>query len=209
MTAYRRAADLGFSVFQVDIVAVADDELLSMHAVVGRKLALERGSLAAARDRAGSDVPTLTELFAAFPDARWNIELKSTRCEAPLTAMLAAHPRRDLLCISAPFHTRVLRRLRARFDDLATNASLLEGALTGFNLLPRCRDRAGDGVQLMARFASASVIRWNLRRGRVVHAWTVNDPVRAQTLVGRGVTGLVIDDFAAVSTAVDSATPPP
>ncbi|BAN01051.1 glycerophosphodiester phosphodiesterase family protein [Ilumatobacter coccineus] len=201
MTAYRRAAELGFRAFQVDVVAAPDDTLLSMHAVFGRKRGFLSGTLADTRELAGADVPTLSELFAEFPEARWNIELKSVQCEDALVALIERYPHRERLCVSAPFHTRVLRRLRRRFPDLATNASLLEGALIGFDLV-FWRRRAAQGVQLFAPIARGWVIRRNVQRGVAVHVWTVNDAAAARAFRAAGATGLVVDDYAAVAPAL-------
>ncbi|MFN3255814.1 MAG: glycerophosphodiester phosphodiesterase [Ilumatobacter sp.] len=203
-TAYRRAHELGFRAFQVDVVPAADGALLSMHAVFGRTPRLESGTLEAVRARL-DDVPTLSELIAAYPDARWNIELKSARCEQRLVELIELHPARHLLCISAPFHTRVLRRLRRRFPDLSTNASLLEGALIGVALQP-WRTCSADGVQVFSKLASGRVVNHHVRRGRAVQVWTVNDGAEASRLVDRGVVALIVDDYLAVAGAVAQRT---
>lgn len=203
MTAYQRAYDLGFRAFQVDIVSAPDNTLLSMHAVFGRKFGFATKSLDEVRTSAGSDVPTLSELFAAFGDVRWNIEVKSTQCEPALRKLIADFPQIEKLCISAPFHTRLLRRLRRESPDLATNASLLEGALFGINLLP-WRRRSAPGIQLFLPIARRFIVRRNVRRGQVVHVWTVNDAAVARRLHGFGVSGLVVDDYESVAGAVTS-----
>ena len=199
-TAYRRAHELGFRAFQVDVVPAAEGSLLSKHAVFGRAPRLEAGPLEAVRDRL-DDVPTLSELMSAYPDVRWNIELKSARCEPRLVELIDCHPARHQLCISAPFHTRVLRRLRRRFPGLSTNASLLEGALVGVALQP-WRTCTADGVQLFSRLASERIVRHNVRRGLAVQAWTVNDGAEAHRLADRGVAGLIVDDVVAVADAL-------
>lgn len=201
MTAYQRAYDLGFRAFQVDVVSAPDNTLLSMHAVFGRKLGFATKTLGEVRSAVGSDVPTLSELLAAFPGVRWNIEVKSTQCEPALRALIADFPQIEKLCISAPFHTRLLRRLRRESPDLATNASLLEGALIGVNLLP-WRRRSAPGIQLFLPIARRFIIQRNLRRGQVVHVWTVNDAAAARRLHGFGVSGLVVDDYESVADAV-------
>ncbi|NND74169.1 MAG: hypothetical protein HKN44_04105 [Ilumatobacter sp.] len=203
LTAFKRAHDLGFRAFQVDVVAGPDGSLLSIHAVFGRKRRLERCSLDQARERAGADVPTLAELFERFPSARWNIEFKSTRCVGALMDHIRSHPRHDLLCVSGPFHRRALRRLRRQFPDVATNAALVEGALLGVPLLPR--HTAGPvGIQLFAPLAVGPIVRWNTRNGRSVQAWTVNDADRLATLRKRGVSGFIVDDYEAVADAASA-----
>ena len=204
LTAYERAYELGFRIFQVDVVAVAEDELLSMHSVFGRKRRLESGELSAARAAAGDDVPTLRELMERFTDVRWNVELKSVRCIDPLVVVLTELPDRRSVCVSAPFHTRLLRRLRRRFPDLATNTSLLEGALCGRNLLP-WRQVDADGVQLFRWFATPGVVRRHTMAGRGVQAWPVDDLTTARRLRRRGVSGFIVNDYAAVAAILDDA----
>lgn len=195
--AYREAHALGFGAFQVDLVATGDERLVSRHTVFGRVRRWERRSGDALNNAVGPEQPTLTELFARWPDLRWNIEIKSSRCLEPLSAALAVHPHPELLCISAPFHTRTLRRLRARHPSIATNASLTEGALFGFPIRRLDPSLPATGIQLWKPFARPRAIT-RLRRRYPVQVWTINDADAAEALLKLGVSGLVVDDLIAV-----------
>ncbi|RMH69523.1 MAG: glycerophosphodiester phosphodiesterase [Actinomyces sp.] len=196
LSAYRRALAHGFRWIQVDLVPVAGGELLSMHAVTGRRRRLERLDREELRRRA-PDHPTLTELLEALPDALVNLEIKSRRAEPALVAVLdrlVAAGRGDRVLVSAPFHRGLLRRIRRRYAGrIATCASLLEGALIGVPLVP-CGTPAPRVVQLWWPVALVPGLVGHLdRRGRKVEVWTVNGGWRLRHLVRRGVEGILTD----------------
>ena len=85
MAAFQHAVDLGYGYLETDVHVTRDGVLLAFHDQVLDRVSDRRGAIAAlthaevqaaligGRER----VPTLAELFDAFPDARFNIDLKS------------------------------------------------------------------------------------------------------------------------------------
>ncbi len=204
LTAYRRAHELGFRWLQVDVVAVDDHQLLSLHAVTGRSRRVE-GRDRAELGRLLPDRPTLSELLDALPRARLNVEIKSRRA---LPALLEHLDRLDRtgdagrLCVSAPFHRSILTTVRRRYGGrVATCASLLEGALVGLPLV-RSRPPGPDAVQIWwpLTLVPGLLARSRGALGRV-EVWTVNSPSRVRHLLGRGVDAVVTDDHEAVREA--------
>lgn len=152
----------------------------------------------------GVRIPTLREAFEAFPDARFNIELK--RCdprlvEATLDAVEAFDRASLTLLAAAEDDTmRLLReRLRVRRLPVAMGAST--GDVVGFV-------RAAQGgnepppepmaLQIPEAFgghplATPELVAFAHARDVQVHVWTVNDPDAMHRLLELGVDGIVSD----------------
>ena len=98
LRAFQHAVELGYDYLETDVHVTQDGVLLAFHDSVLDRVTDATGAIATSTyaevQRAlinGSDpVPTLAELFDAFPDARFNIDLKS----AGAVPALAAVPRR-------------------------------------------------------------------------------------------------------------------
>ena len=195
LAAYRAAFDLGFRYFQIDVVKIRDDELVSGHAIIGRKPRWEDQSVESLRSN-GHHVDRVADIIDALPDARWNLEIKSKVAEPGLTKLLRAQDRRaERFGVSAPFNRRILKRLRAEFgNDLCTNASLLEGSLIGVPLIPMKTQHA-DAMQVFFPLVrSRRILERNRSRGIQFQAWPVNDRARMERLLDRGVRGIITDD---------------
>ena len=133
-------------------------------------------------------VPTLAELFDAFPDARFNIDLKSAGAVAPLADFIDEREAWDRVwsARSPAAGCDAFRRLtRGR---VATSAHPLEVA--AFVLVPQ---RAGwrrlltrgrpVALQVPHRRGPLTVATRRLVRrahaaGMHVHVWTIDDPTR-------------------------------
>lgn len=194
VTAYQRAADVGFRWFQVDVVAIGHGDLASAHAVTGRKRRWESMSIAEVSEATGHPVPTLAQLLDGFPGAHWNIEVKSRAVLDGLLPLLRRPGVLDRVCVSAPFHRGIVRRLRSEFGDaICLCAPLVDGGLFGFPLWPFRRTRA-DAVQVWWPLLRSRRLVARVRsRGLGVQVWTVNTPTRADRLLDWDVTGLITD----------------
>lgn len=101
------------------------------------------------------------------------------------------------ISVSSPFHTGFLRRLRSEFPTLATNESLVEGALLGVpvGLRRRSRRTEASGVQLHYWIArSAALRRAATSRAGHVEVWGVNNVARATRMVAVGVDVIITDE---------------
>ena len=96
LAAFRHAVALGYTYLETDVHVTSDGVLLAFHDTVLDRVTDRTGSIAASTyaevQRAligGSEpVPTLGELFDAFPDARFNIDLKSEGAVEALAAFI-------------------------------------------------------------------------------------------------------------------------
>ncbi len=165
VAAYR----LGYRWFQIDVVPIKDD-LISLHAVLGRRPGFRRLTHEQAKEALGYPVSTLRELLdhSEMPDARWNIEVKSRTALPALIKELKRSMALDRVMVSAPVHPRIVREVRETFGDLvAVSAPVNHGGIFGRTFtLPKLDP---DGMQ---------VHRWFGQRARRVHG---NGPTRVQS----------------------------
>lgn len=147
----------------------------------------------------GERIPTLREaLDLARGRLRLNIELKPAPGRLDLADRVAAILREcDAagFCAVSSFDRAVLQRFRDVSPTvpsgriLAGDAAVLDLSDSGFVSV----EHSLVGGELLASAAA---------RGLEVHAWTVNDPLRARTLAALGVACIMTDDPAALRSAV-------
>ena len=152
---------------------------------------------------ADQTVPRLDEVLRAFPDTRFNIDLKSDDVVEPaVRAVLAANARDRVLLTS--FDERRRRRAAALLPGVATSASrptvirAVIAALLGSSVLMRLALRNVVALQVPLRHGPVRVltprmIRLAHKAGREVHVWTINDPRVMHRLLDAGVDGIVTD----------------
>lgn len=174
LAAIKDAYAAGFRWFQIDVVPIRDD-LVSLHAVFGRRVGFRRLTIEQVRRKLGYEVPTLSELFddPDLCDARWNVEVKS---RTALPALLATLKRSDAISrvmVSAPVHGSLVREVRETFGSLvAVTAPLQHGGTFGRRLLtPKIEH---DGLQVHRWFAARARDRHGRGRTRV-QSWTITD----------------------------------
>jgi len=191
---YQEAWRKGFRCFQIDVVALANGELVSSHAITGRKRSWESKSVAELRSD-GKVMSTVDEILDAVPDSIWNLEVKSafaTDAVAELLLRRSEAPSRFL--ISSPFRPRILSDLRDRVGpDLALAASLIDGGLLGFGLRPT--PFKTDAVQLWKPLVrSQRILDRCESNGTHVQVWTVNAAAAMQGYLDQGIPGIITDD---------------
>jgi glycerophosphoryl diester phosphodiesterase len=151
---------------------------------------------------AGIRIPTLAEAFEAFPDARFNIELKAAApqlVERTLDLVMG-RAERTLLAAADP---QVMENLRAavkrRGVDVAIGASAAD--VLGFvrSALDGSPPPQGPmALQVPADFGGRPLVTPEFvahahAHGLHVHVWTINEPDEIERLLELGVDGLVSD----------------
>jgi glycerophosphoryl diester phosphodiesterase len=209
--AFEHAVNLGYRYLETDAHATADGVLVAFHDHTldrttdrsGRIARMPHREVAAARIAGREPIPVLEDLLAAFPDTRFNIDVK----EAPVAGLLARVLTRanawDRVCICS-FSSRRLRATRralARPVCMALSPAALAAVRMSRNL-------AGSGAVLARRLASegmrcaqvpaAVATRGFVRRahalGLQVHVWTVNDRTEMTCLLDLGADGIMTDE---------------
>ncbi|MBL3687651.1 glycerophosphodiester phosphodiesterase [Leucobacter zeae] len=154
---------------------------------------------------------TLEDALAAFPDSRFNIDVKAAAVAEPLGRIVAPHGHRVLLTgFDDALRDRALATAADEID--AGNGTVLPAASPGQRGIVRAllaswsgsrraaaRALAGfDALQIPERHGPVRVLSRRLldaahANGVEVHVWTVNDPERMRRLVASGVDGIVTD----------------
>src|SRR5688500_20031788 len=92
MAAFRHAVALGYDYLETDVHVTADGVLLAFHDTVLDRVTDQKGAISdltfeeVRRALVGGreQVPTLAQLFDEFPEARFNVDLKSNGAAAAL-----------------------------------------------------------------------------------------------------------------------------
>lgn len=146
----------------------------------------------------GVSISTLSELLAAFPGARVNVEIKDARAQE--AAWRAVH---DAGAVHRVLIAAGRSADRARFRDYAGPISASGGELRAFYVahrlhLSRALRLRVDALQLPERHAGRRVVSRRLvadahARNVAVHVWTVDEPADMRRLFDWGVDGIVTD----------------
>ena len=204
--AFEHAIQLGYAYLETAVRATGDGTVVAFHDrtldrvtdATGRVADLTTAQVAAARIDGTEPIPLFADLLMAWPDVRFNIDVKDEPVIAPLVDVLRRTNCWDRVCLTS-FSGRRLdatRRLLPRPVCSATTPAGI-GAI-----------RAGLPAQLLAaRFAARSVqcaqipvsmaTRWFVAHaqaaGLQVHVWTVNDAATMASLLGLGADGIMTD----------------
>lgn len=209
MAAFTAAHSLGFRYLETDVRATADGILVAMHDsrldrvtdVKGAVADLLWEDIARARIGGSESVPRLPDLLDAFPNARFNIDIKHGRAVEPLAALLQGHAR-ERVCVSS-FSTAYISQFRRHTRGLvATGASPLEVKAFLVPGLRRYWPLDGQAFQIPNRdprtgvqLVTPGLIAAAHARGAKVHVWTINNRSEMGRLLDLGVDGIVSDDL--------------
>ena len=210
LAAFAHAVDLGYTYLETDVHVTSDGVLLAFHDTVLDRVTDRTGTIAdstwaevqealiGGRER----VPTLAQLFDAFPEARFNIDLKS---EGSVEAMAAFIEEREAWhrVLIGSFSARRMGAFRRRTAGrVATSAHPLEVAafvLSPSGRLARWLTRGKPlALQVPHRHGRLVVVTRGLVRrahaaGVQVHVWTIDDPIEMNILLDRGVDCIMTD----------------
>ncbi|MDP9981051.1 glycerophosphoryl diester phosphodiesterase [Pseudarthrobacter oxydans] len=216
MAAFRAAVELGFRHLETDVHTTADGVLLLFHDETldritdahGRISELPAETVARARIGGAEPIPLFEELATAFPDVRFNLDVKDWNSVDTLAAAIERFGLHDRVLIASFSDRRRRAVLKQLSRPAASSAGILSSAL--FVLLgpvlpaPLLRLTAGralrgvDALQVPVRYGAVTVVtpgfvRRAHRHGLQVHVWTVNDATEMHRLLDLGVDGIVTD----------------
>jgi glycerophosphoryl diester phosphodiesterase len=211
LLAFVKALATGVDYIETDVHASADGVAIISHdpdlrRLLGRDVRI--GQLTAAELARidlgdGQAYPTLAEALDAFPDARFNIDIKDAGVAGPVAAAVLAAGATHRVLIGSFSASR--RRAAVRLlPEVATSASSLgvlvaiAAATVGLRAVVRRALRDVDAMQIPLRVLGMAtttprVIAAVHAAGVELHIWTINDPATMRRLLDRGVDGLVTD----------------
>lgn len=223
--AFERAVGLGAEVLEMDLQLTADDVPVVIHdGTVDRTtdgsgrvrdMTLEEvKQLETGHDFPGPEgdhpfigegveIPTLAEVFAAFPDAWMVVEMKTESGDGIVRAtadLIREHGREDRTVV-ASFSLDLLREFRELVPGVATNMPEAEGRDFHIHMLlgtHRWWGPPGEFLQVPVDFEGMRVVtpgfvRAAEHRGTDVHVWTVNETDEMHWLLNQGVHGILTD----------------
>jgi glycerophosphoryl diester phosphodiesterase len=207
--AFAHAVALGYRYLETDVHVTRDGVLMAFHDTaldrvsdgIGGLADLDAAELSRVKVAGREPVPSLADLVAAFPEARFNIDLKSDAAVAPLAAFVARHDLADRVLVGSFSPGRIRRFRRLAGPRVPTSAHPVEVA--AFVLLPgglarRLTCGRVAALQIPHRLgpltvAGSRVVRRAHAVGVHVHVWTVDDPDEMRLLLDRGIDGLMTD----------------
>lgn len=227
MLAFARAVAVGAQYVETDVNASQDGVSVVAHdptldRVAGRAVRVDQLRVAELRRvdlGHGQGFCTLAEALDAFPETRFNIDVKSAGAVQPtVEAIRKTNSLRRVLVTS--FVEKHRTAAVAQLPGVATSSSavrfgmaLVSGKI-GLAAAVRASLGGVPSVQgperaIGLQVTSQRMIRRLHEAGVEVHVWTVNDPIRMRQLLELGVDGLVTDraDLALGVVKEFSATP--
>ena len=214
MKAFQSAVSLGYRYLETDVHSTRDGQLLAFHDRAFDRVTDRSGSVSDATHAevaailvGGTEpIPRLEDLLEAFPDARFNVDLKSPAAVEPMVDLVERTRAHHRLCVGS-FEERAIRRFRARLAarssiPVATSTGIL--APTVLKLIPGGRHLQrllrDDGAVFQVphrRYGRTVVDERFVHRahalGRHVHVWVINDRAEMGHLLDLGVDGIITD----------------
>lgn len=211
LLAFAHAVGIGITHIETDVHVSADGVAMVAHdpdlsrvgGMATRVDGLTASELAEIDLGGGQHMPTLAEALDGFPDAFFNIDLKTMGAVVPTVETITDLKARDRVLLTS-FSERRRRAGLRLLPDVATSASgprfaaaLLASVVRGGPLV-RAALRGLHAVQIPQRAlgldtVSPARIRAFHDAGAEVHVWTINDASTMRELLARGVDGIVTD----------------
>jgi len=223
--AFQNAADLGVDVLEMDLHITKDDVLVLIHDETVDRTTNGSGSveeMTLAEIKAldagyrwspdggatfpfrgqGITIPSLEEVFQAFPNYRMTIELKKTErsMAAPFCALIRQYDMQNRVLV-ASFHDARLAEFRAECPEVATSSARQEtttfvllskvflGGLVSPSYYSLQVPEKSSGITVM----TAQFVRAARARNLKVEPWTIDDPAQMRQYIEWGVDGLITD----------------
>ena len=208
--AFAHALSLGYVYLETDVHVTSDGVLLAFHDTVLDRVTDQMGELAAqvyadigvARIGGHGRIPLLKDLLEAFPQAKFNVDIKAAGAIEPLVRVIEECRAWDRVLVGSFSRERLSAFRRATRGKVPTSAHPWEVA--AFRLLPSgrlARWITGGHVAALQiphrryglRLVTPGLVRRAHSAGVHVHVWTIDDPQEMKELLDRGVDGLMTD----------------
>jgi glycerophosphoryl diester phosphodiesterase len=209
--AFGQAVSLGYRYLETDVHATADGVLLAFHdprldRVTDRQGLVAELPYAEVKEAligGREPIPTLAELFTAFPQCRFNIDAKSETAVDLLADTIEEFEAQDRVCVSS-FGVRRINRLRRRLGPRVASAASMRGVAWNrfVPVLNRLLNTPAPALQIPVehvvlgrsrRILTPALIDVVHRAGKLVHVWTIDDASVMNELIDAGVDGIFTD----------------
>jgi glycerophosphoryl diester phosphodiesterase len=210
MPAFQACVDLGYRYLETDVRVTADGVLVVFHDATlervtdraGRVDNLSWAEVSQARIGGREPILRLEDLLGAWPDVRFNLDIKAAGVLAPLVRTVRRMQVADRICLGSFSDARIAaaRRLfgpsvctslgprgvaALRLSSYSPKAAGLVRIPAGCAQVPL---QLGGRALVDERFIAAAHA-----RGLQVHVWTVDDEAEATRMLDMGVDGVMTD----------------
>lgn len=211
LLAFAHALAIGVEYLETDVHATADGHAVIAHdedlvRVAARSVRVDQLRMSELRKvdlGEGQNFCSLAEALDGFPEARFNIDVKSMAAVAPTIEVIEALSAHDRVLVTS-FDEKRRAAIVAGLPGVPTSASgarfarALVGGKIGLSPAVAFALRGIDAVQIPEkaagmRLTTPKMISRLHAAGVEVHVWTINDPVRMRELLDLGVDGIVTD----------------
>ncbi|GAB2619988.1 glycerophosphoryl diester phosphodiesterase [Paractinoplanes abujensis] len=207
--AFERAVKLGYRYVETDVHATADGIPVVFHDATldrvtdgaGAIESLTWSDLQSVRIGGAALVPRLDEILAAWPETRFNIDIKADPGVAPTVECVRTSGATDRVLL-ASFSNRRLAQVRSLAGpSVATSLGSRSAALLRLASVTGTPVRfptSVAAVQVPPRHGRFTVVDRRFialahRLGLQVHVWTIDDPTEMNRLLDLGVDGIMTD----------------
>jgi glycerophosphoryl diester phosphodiesterase len=207
--AFARAVALGYRYVETDVHATTDGVAVVFHDPTlerltgqpGRIAALRWADLATVRVGGAGAVPRLDEVLAAWPEVRFNVDVKADSGVVPAVTTIERAGAQDRVLLASFSDARLARLRTLAGPQVATSLGGRSVARLRMASLTRRRVILPSSVvaaQVPVRYGRVRVVdRWFVRYahklGLQVHVWTIDDPATMNELLDLGVDGIMTD----------------
>jgi glycerophosphoryl diester phosphodiesterase len=208
MAAFEMSARLGYRYLETDVQMTADGVLLAFHdddlartcGRPGKISALPWSEVKTVLVAGKEPIPLLEDVIGGFPQARINIEPKSTRAVDPFIEVVRRTGCQSRICIGS-FDGQRIARLRAAFGPtLCTSMKPTETArwlsaswLPGGWGMPHVPVAQVPVERKGIPIVTSRTVKAAHAHGIKIHVWTIDNPGEMDRLLDLGVDGIMTD----------------
>jgi len=209
--AFSACVDLGYRYLETDLRVTSDGVLVVFHdaalgRVTDRKGRIDSLPWAAVQEaRIGGREPIMRaeDLLTAWPDVRFNLDLKAVGVLSPLLRLVRRLGVEDRICIGSFSDSRLAAARQAFGSRVCTSLGprgVLALRLSSYSPRAGGLVRGNAGCAQVPEFVGGRTLVADERfiatahaHGMQVHVWTINDPGKMNELLDRGVDGIMTD----------------
>ena len=213
--AFEHAIKLGYAYLETDARATSDGMLMAFHDRTLDRMTDATGPIGARSYRqvtdlriAGSEpIPLIEDLLGAWPDVRFNIDLKDEPGISLLPGVLRRTGAWDRICVTSfsGSRLRAARGLLERPVCMTTSPAAIAALRCTIGtthagpqtrlLASRLSRSDARCAQVPGRVATGSFLRRAHALGLDVHVWTINDRAEMIRFLDLGADGIMTDDI--------------
>ena len=203
--AFQSAIDIGYRYLETDVHLTSDGHVIAFHDDVLDRVTDISGKISEtpyslikdALIEGKAHIPLMSDLLLAFPEARFNIDPKDDQVVQPLADLIKKTASTDRICVGSFSDKRTAAVSKLVGTNLCTGvgpsgvAKLRLGNFGTGSVRGQCVQvpTSAKGLPLITDVFIERVH----SLGKVVHAWTINDPSEMHRLLDMGVDGIMTD----------------